>query len=214
MGYNTRHDYGYGICIDDIKEEISLVRLMKLISTAPKLYKKVTKYIDEYLDGQLMEVDEILTEYVEACSDINYGGLAEILYEVILENEGIELYVCTDYNGKEYLLYTPLYPWDYKKLSENELNLSEESLSAIYGKYVCIVTKQVIPVEYQSVENGGSKIKLTEKDLPGAYHRLEEIDSELKLEYEQCGETCWASQLECEYERLYEDICDCEESLA
>lgn len=40
MSYHTWHDYGYGICIDDIKEEISLVRLMKLIQTAPKLYGK------------------------------------------------------------------------------------------------------------------------------------------------------------------------------
>lgn len=155
MSYHTWHDYGYGICIDDIKEEISLVRLMKLIQTAPKLYGKVTKYIDEYLDGQVMEVDEILTGYVEECSDINYGGLAEILYEVILENEGIELYVCTDYNCKEYLMYQPFYPWSFKYLSEKEQNLTEEALSAIYEKYVNIVTDQIILVDYQSCENGG-----------------------------------------------------------
>lgn len=51
---------------------------------------------------------------------------------------------------------------------------------------------------------------LTEKDLEKAYKRLDEIDTELKHEYDKCGETCYASQLECEYERLEEQICEVE----
>lgn len=54
---------------------------------------------------------------------------------------------------------------------------------------------------------------LTEKDLPKAYKRLEEIDTELKHEYDIYGETCYASQLECEYEEIESAICDCEEKL-
>ena len=41
MSYNTWHDYGYGICTDDLKEEINLVKLMKLIQLAPNLYERV-----------------------------------------------------------------------------------------------------------------------------------------------------------------------------
>ena len=47
MSYNTWHDYGYGICTDDLKEEISLIKLMKLVQIAPKLYEKVKGGIRE-----------------------------------------------------------------------------------------------------------------------------------------------------------------------
>lgn len=42
---------------------------------------------------------------MEECGENNYGGLAEIMYEVIKEVEGIELYVCTDFDGVAYLIY-------------------------------------------------------------------------------------------------------------
>lgn len=51
MSYNTWHNYGYGICTDDLKEEINLVKLMKLIQLAPNLYERVKAYIDAYCDG-------------------------------------------------------------------------------------------------------------------------------------------------------------------
>lgn len=42
------------------------------------------------------------------------------------------------------------------------------------------------------------------------YARLEEIDRELALEYED-GETCWAANLESERERIEAEICMLEE---
>ena len=42
--------------------------------------------------------------------------------------------------------------------------------------------------------------------LQRAYKRLEEIEKELQLEYED-GETCWAANLEAESERIEELIC-------
>lgn len=54
---------------------------------------------------------------------------------------------------------------------------------------------------------------LIEKDLEKAYKRLEEIDTELKHEYDEYGETVYASQLELEYEDLENAICDCEERI-
>ena len=43
------------------------------------------------------------------------------------------------------------------------------------------------------------------------YERIEEIDKELELEYED-GETCWAANLEAERERIEEAICILEEN--
>ena len=155
MSYNTRHDYGYGICTDDLKEEISLVKLMKLIQLAPGLYERVKKYIDVFCDGQITETYDILESYVENCGKNKYGGLAEIMYEVIKEVEGIELYVSIDFNGAAYLIYPPIYPWQLKNMSDKEKNLTEEALCELYAKYLHKITDEDLVVEYKSVENGG-----------------------------------------------------------
>ena len=155
MSYNTWHDYGYGICTDDLKEEINLVKLMKLIQLAPNLYERVKEYIDTYCDGQITETYDILESYVEECGENNYGGLAEIMYEVIKEVEEIELYVCTDFDGAAYLIYPPIYPWQLKNMSDKEKNLTEETLCELYAKYLHVVTDEDLVVEYKSVENGG-----------------------------------------------------------
>lgn len=155
MSYNTWHDYGYGICTDDLKEEINLVKLMKLIQLAPNLYERVKEYIDTYCDGQITETYDILESYVEECGENNYGGLAEIMYEVIKEVEEIELYVCTDFDGAAYLIYPPIYPWQLKNMSDKEKNLTEKTLCELYAKYLHVVTDEDLVVEYKSVENGG-----------------------------------------------------------
>lgn len=51
----------------------------------------------------------------------------------------------------------------------------------------------------------------TENDLERAYKRLNEIDALLELEYEEYGETVYASQLELDYESIENEICDYEE---
>lgn len=45
--------------------------------------------------------------------------------------------------------------------------------------------------------------------LKNLYQRLDQIEAELKLEYKD-GETCWAANLEAEYERIEELICKIE----
>lgn len=52
----------------------------------------------------------------------------------------------------------------------------------------------------------------TEEQLTRAYKRLEKIEAELRLEYFENGETDHAAQLETEYERIEESICNYEES--
>ena len=51
----------------------------------------------------------------------------------------------------------------------------------------------------------------TDKDLEKAYKRLDEIDKELKLEYNEYGESIDTSRLELEYEDLEKEICEYEE---
>lgn len=155
MSYNTWHDYGYGICTDNLREEVSLDRLMKLVKTAPKLYERVQKYAKGNCRGEIAETCDLLIDFVENYGEIEYGGLAEILYEVIKECEGIELLVSEDFEGRNYLIYPPVYPWVLAGLSDKEKNLTKESLSEIFSKYLAIVTDENIPIEYQSVENGG-----------------------------------------------------------
>lgn len=153
MSYQTWHDYGYGICVSDLKEEIELDRLMKLIQMAPKLHMQVEEFID--CDEQPVETYDILTTYVEEWSDIGYGGLATILHDVIKETEGIDLLVSTDFDGNEYLIYPPIYPWTLANLSDSEKNLTEKDLVELYSKYLHIVTDENLKVDYYSVANGG-----------------------------------------------------------
>lgn len=94
---------------------------------------------------------DILTSYVEQYGIYDFGGLTEILYEVIKEVEEIDLLLCTDSGGKTYLIYTPSYPWTPK--TEKEKELTEEKLENMFRKYLRIVTDEQLPVDYKSVEN-------------------------------------------------------------
>lgn len=82
----------------------------------------------------------------------NYLGLATILKEVIQEAEHVELTACDDYDGAEYLLFEPLYPW---QIREEERFLTEEKIAKLLRKYIQILSDSVLEIEHQSVENGG-----------------------------------------------------------
>lgn len=81
-----------------------------------------------------------------------YLGLATILKEVIQEAEHVELTACDDYDGAEYLLFEPLYPW---QIREEERFLTEEKIAKLLRKYIQILSDSVLEIEHQSVENGG-----------------------------------------------------------
>ena len=101
--------------------------------------------------GAFKDSYDILTSYVEQYGIYDFGGLAEILYEVIKEVEEIDLLLCTDSGDKTYLIYTPSYPWTPK--TEKEKELTEEKLENMFRKYLRIVTDEQLPVDYKSVEN-------------------------------------------------------------
>lgn len=59
------HDYGFGICTSNLKEEISLPGLMELISQAPELKERVNTFMNNECGGAFKDSYDLLTSYVE-----------------------------------------------------------------------------------------------------------------------------------------------------
>lgn len=145
MSYSTWHNYGYGICVDDIKSQ-DVERLQALLDLAPKFKAKIEGWLSE------REVQEpSWDDYMEFDQDFCLG-LATILSETIVEAEGIELTACDDYDCITYLLYKPMYPWHMGDIDRGQ---TEESLAGIFRHYISILTDDPIEIDYQEVENGG-----------------------------------------------------------
>lgn len=145
MSFQSWHNYGYGICTDDIKEH-SVSRLEALLSAAPIFKCKVQDQLSrEAITNPQWD------DYMAYDTDYELG-LATILGEVIGEAEGIALTACDNYDGQAYLLYPPKYPWE---LTDAERGLTKERVEEIFQYYVGILTDDPIPVDAQAVENGG-----------------------------------------------------------
>ena len=148
MGYHSWTVDGYGICVDDI--ETTTEKILKLASMKPGVLKDVREYLDEYFDGQGY-MDETLTMEVfdDLVGDYFECGVAYILCQVIDE---ITVEYADDYNGTQYILYTPTYPW---KMDNRDKSLKQEDVEAVFRKYVSVLTDKPIKITYYSVENGG-----------------------------------------------------------
>lgn len=59
------HDYGFGICTSNLKEEISLPGLMELISQAPELKERVNTFMNNECGGAFKDSYDLFTSYVE-----------------------------------------------------------------------------------------------------------------------------------------------------
>lgn len=145
MSYETWHNYGYGICVSDIKEH-DVNQLEKLLELAPEFQKMVR----DWLSGQAIATPG-WDDYMRY--DKTYGlGLATFLQQVIQEAEKIEMTACANFDDTPYLLYQPSYPWN---ISDAERNLTENTLTALFQRFVGILTDEAISVGHQSVANGG-----------------------------------------------------------
>lgn len=145
MSYVSWHTYGYGICVSDITD-CSVERLQKLLAMAPDFQKAVQEWLD---DCEITEPS--YEDYMDFDQDFRLG-LATFLKETICEVEGIYLVACDSYDGKDYLLYCPSYPW-YQR--ESKQLATEEEAEALFQKYIPILTDEPIEIGYQEVENGG-----------------------------------------------------------
>lgn len=154
MSYQTWHDYGYGICVDDI--ETTVDKVFELVHMAPEFEKDFLEWVqDTYSEnGETASEYVSLEELLEYESDSCYSGLAVILECVIAEVEGIHLYVTDDYDAVQYLLITPAYPWNKVGDGYRLLNTTDKA-DKLFRKYVNILTDKAIDIDYQSVENGG-----------------------------------------------------------
>lgn len=145
MSYSTWHNYGYGICVDDINTQ-NVERLRALLELAPEFKAKIEDWLSE-LDIKEPSWDDYMEFDQDYCL-----GLATILKEVIAEAEGIDLTACDNYDSKAYLLYQPMYPWD---MSESDRGLTKEKVAELFRRYASILTDTLIEVDDQAVENGG-----------------------------------------------------------
>lgn len=151
MSYQSWHEYGYGICVDDIKTTAD--KVFALVHMAPDFEKEFHKWAEYYKIEN--EVEAItMYEIYEGWDDgscCEYG-LGPIMSAVVQECEGIELLCCSNYNGEQYLIFSTGYPWN---MTEKEKNITEEDIRILIAKYVNVLTDNVVNIEYQSVENGG-----------------------------------------------------------
>lgn len=154
MSYHSWHEYGYGICVDDINT--NKYKVFDLVHLAPNFEKRFYKWAETYREDRDPEdIKEVITmdsiyEYEDDnCYDF---GLAPIVMEVIKECEDVELLCCDDYNGYHYLIFSVTYPWN---MTKKEKNMTEEDVRLLFTKYVSMLTDTAVTVDYQSVENGG-----------------------------------------------------------
>lgn len=145
MSFRTWHNYGFGLCVDKISD-VPLERVRALLQLAPGLEKEIEETARELGYANL---DTYLR-----CSlrDEPTDTISSMLRETILAAEGLELCTCRNYEDECFLIYQPSYPW---QMNAQDLELTEESLTKIFGEYVRVLTDDEIPLEYQEVENGG-----------------------------------------------------------
>ena len=150
MSYQTWHDYGYGICVDDI--ETTVDKVLELVAIAPKFKKNFYDWVKDYMEDE--DIEELTMDDIDSYEDSPYcdSGLAPIIASVIQECENVELFCCSDYNCYHYLIFSTTYPWC---LNDKVKNMTEKDMCHLFTKYINILTDIPIVIDYQSVENGG-----------------------------------------------------------
>ena len=81
MSYTTWHNYGYGICVDDIKTR-DVTRLESMLKLAPNLDREIHRWLEECSISE-----PVWDDYMEFDQDFMLG-LATILQKVIEDASG------------------------------------------------------------------------------------------------------------------------------
>ena len=145
MSYQTWHNYGFGISTE-LLETANVSRIKALIHCAPSYEATVANLFQD--SGT---IEPIADDYLELERNNSYG-IASIMADVIEEAENLLLTACNNFDGTNYLLYMPSYPWG---LRVDETSLTEERVREIIEKYAAILSDEPVEVGYESVENGG-----------------------------------------------------------
>lgn len=145
MGFQTWHNYGYGICTSDIAEP-SIEQLNALLDCAPEFKEKINGW---FAENDI--ADPTFDNYMEYDETYMYG-LATLMQEVIDEAEGVTFTACSNFDGDQYLIYQPSYPWNR---TDADVGLTQEKIDEILTRYMSILSDESIEIDYQAVENGG-----------------------------------------------------------
>lgn len=142
---------GYGVCLNGIIDNIQVVDIRKLLQRIPNIEEDIDRWFNSNDENPL-----------DINSYINYNSyhydneaLAWYLVDIIKEREYIQLYADIDQDGNEYLLYCPIYPWEYQRMTPEERELTPTELERIIKKYVGLITDKDVSVGYESVEHFG-----------------------------------------------------------
>lgn len=155
MSYRTWHEYGYGINPDDIDlKKLTTDRLFAFIHQAPKFEADYLNWLQDTYgeDGVAASENVTLEEMLDFENDSCYQGLGAIMQAVMQELEQISVYLCEAFDCRQYLMYTPNYPWWMK---EADYAMTEDRLHEIFTKYVAMLQDDPIVIDYIECENGG-----------------------------------------------------------
>lgn len=144
MSYHTWHDYGYGVNLYGM-EFNSAERVVAVLTLAPNVLEQIKR---EFAENEITE--PTVADYLEY-GDFMYG-MAGLLREVIEEAEGISFYASEDFDGCEYIMYPPIYPWEMQAVDQT---MSKEKVEEILNKYLKILTDSHYDIEMVECANGG-----------------------------------------------------------
>lgn len=148
MSYHTWSTDGFGFCVDDI--ETTPERVLKLAALNESTLNDLREYLDAIYEDGYKDENLIMDDLDDFEGIYGERGLSAILREVIYEE--IPVVFADDFDGINYILYCPSYPWTLK---EKEKNLTKENIKDILTKYIKILTDEPIDIDFYSVENGG-----------------------------------------------------------
>lgn len=143
----STHTYGYGVNTDCITNT-TIEKIKSLIAMAPNVLACCEPdYADAEAEGTSTPFE--FAEYLaEGWDGREEAGLATILAAVITECEGIYVEGTTDgYNT--YLILAEKLPWEY---NEKEKALTDETLNAIFRKYISVLTDKELVICRRDVE--------------------------------------------------------------
>lgn len=144
--------YGTGICTDDIKH-MTVDGIKELVSLIPMSHKHKALMNAALLDARDEGIDtpDGLAEYLgQGWQNYEEVGIATVLAVVINACENVQMLPTADTNGYTFLILEEKAPWKY---NTREKHLTEEELIAIIGRYVRVLTTELVPVEHIAVEN-------------------------------------------------------------
>lgn len=152
MSYKTWTTYGFGFCVDDILRDVALTpkKILELAAMEPSVLNIVHEYLNEICEDRGITYEELdVNDFEDLEGDYCEHGIAFILYNVITD---IPVVYANSYDGDQYILYCPSYPWN---LTEQEKSLTREKIEEIFQKYISVLTDEYIEIDRKEVENGG-----------------------------------------------------------